>query len=641
MNENEISKTWRQVDIDNPPAINVLSDDEFRDRAKFVFSIIDDILSRSFGPYGAPTLIADYPYVHATKDGYTIARNIAFDPEAGSPVDRVIFKQAMDICGRVNYSVGDGTTTAIIATNRMFYAVSQILDKLYMPSAVFMKTLNGVKDQIVTEFEKEITTIHSDDSNLKDVIKKIAMVSSNGDEVISDMIAEAYDTYRYPVLRCDEADGPDTFLDETEGYKSKVRLGDRIYINSDLGVAEYRDLDVIIFDHQVKERTYSYIISRLHQYARNAGRKLVCIAPSYDDTTLNVQIRRDVMTEYKTTKSSTLIIMAYPNNNDRDRESIHDLAMLLNTTVIDRAMETDLIGEEPALMHIGVEPLLQKVNILDRGIKIADAKYSTIYTALNHAADPTKLEKDYKVTLGHADGMIADMKETTFEVSDYDKTLYEKVLSDAKRVLDEVTSKYEILGTYTTDVYDAQTRYTSLLMKTAVIYVGGDSKLSRDLRVDSVEDAVRAAESAFKYGYVKGGNISLIRAIRRVKEALTEDAKTDNSSKVKVSIAQAFENAFFAVYGQVLMNDPQWTADGGFDVIINNCIESNKVYDIVKNEYSDDIINSAHTDVEVITATVDLLGILLTGNQVIISRYQHKEIPEDIAVAPSTTQATT
>ena len=54
------------------PAINVISKEDFEIRVEKVFNLLWKTLAKSFGPYGAPTLICNYPWRHMTKDGFTI-----------------------------------------------------------------------------------------------------------------------------------------------------------------------------------------------------------------------------------------------------------------------------------------------------------------------------------------------------------------------------------------------------------------------------------------------------------------------------------------------------------------------------------------------------------------------------------------
>ena len=47
--------------ITKKPSVNVISQEKFKKRVAEVFEELGDILGRSFGPYGAPTIISMYP----------------------------------------------------------------------------------------------------------------------------------------------------------------------------------------------------------------------------------------------------------------------------------------------------------------------------------------------------------------------------------------------------------------------------------------------------------------------------------------------------------------------------------------------------------------------------------------------------
>ena len=111
------------------PMINVISKEDFEDRIEKVFHILWKTLAKSFGPYGAPTMIYNYPWSHVTKDGFTIMKNLSMDVSE-TIVDQAIANMASDICGRLNYSVGDGTTSAVIATNSIYRKYMSIRESL-------------------------------------------------------------------------------------------------------------------------------------------------------------------------------------------------------------------------------------------------------------------------------------------------------------------------------------------------------------------------------------------------------------------------------------------------------------------------------------------------------------------------------
>ena len=104
------------------PLLNVLSKEKFQERVAKVFSLISDTLAASFGAYGSPVIISNYPYTHVTKDGYTIYKNITFDAECGSLVDCTISNMIGDICGRHNKKKQDRTTTTNKTTNSIYHS---------------------------------------------------------------------------------------------------------------------------------------------------------------------------------------------------------------------------------------------------------------------------------------------------------------------------------------------------------------------------------------------------------------------------------------------------------------------------------------------------------------------------------------
>lgn len=609
---------YRGVVIGNSPAVNVLEHSEFTERAGIIFGILDEVLGKSCGPYGAQTIISDYPNTRATKDGFTIAMNLSFDP-MGPEIDKIIARMAIDICGRINYAVGDGTTTAVMATYQMFNEIRELKRNKefnHLPSRVFLEALHAVKDRIIEEHKNLIKTFAPNE--VGDVMRKIAMVSTNSDEEISNMIADSYDKYRYPVIRCDQYDGPMTFMETIDGFPSKVRYGDKIYVNADKR-AQYENVFVLMFDHQVNDKEYTSIILPMLNLMKAMGQKLMVIAPSYDDAVLYTKIRSAVLNEYKMQSSISLIIASYPMNTDSDRKAILDLALILGTTVIDKTMRAEIFAYLADVPEEG-QPT---PNIMDVFGWTGTAKLTAL--RMNGSAETwahaPETHPGWKLNIGFATSVDMGDKESIFKSTQYDENLYNKTLECAKQELEDITKKYEILGTYTSEVYDAQRRYVALLMKTSVIHVGGDTVISRGMRMDAVEDAIRATESAFFNGYVLGANITLLTAIQNAKRHF-ETGVTKDKTPINIATSDAFEIAFRRVCARIYENKETLT-ESEIEAYIEKSVEQGAVFDIKLEEYSFDVIASAKTDEEVLAATCDLLSILLSGNQVLISRYQH------------------
>ena len=81
---------YRSLTCTEAPALNVVEKNEFLTRVKTIFGTYNDILKKTLGAYGSPTIITNYPYKDVTKDGYTVCRNIEFDREESSDLDKVI-----------------------------------------------------------------------------------------------------------------------------------------------------------------------------------------------------------------------------------------------------------------------------------------------------------------------------------------------------------------------------------------------------------------------------------------------------------------------------------------------------------------------------------------------------------------------
>ena len=57
-----------------------------------------------------------------------------------------------------------------------------------------------------------------------------------------------------------------------------------------------------------------------------------------------------------------------------------------------------------------------------------------------------------------------------------------------------------------------------------------------------------------------------------------------------------------------------------YRIIIRYSLLKNQVFDIANGEFSDSVINSLQTDNEILKATIDLISILIVGNQMLVTQ---------------------
>lgn len=643
------------------PAVNVISKEEFEERIEKVFNLLWKTLSKSFGPYGAPTLIYNYPYSHVTKDGYTIMKNLSMDASE-TLVDQSLADMASDICGRLNYSVGDGTTSAVIATNSIYQnyrKVKSSLDsKMVLPRDI-IKKYDKIKDNIISELQKKVKIIRSEDPDiLYKNIYDVVYVSSNGDTDMTERISGLYKELGCPAISCILAPDGITKSKLIKGYKYDLTLTDKLYINSDDNTMKLSEADIIIFSTKVNTDTYQKILKPLNSHCVARGRHLIVAAPFYDEVALKQVIARDLNNEYSNRKDINMILTTYKATSTHTRRLIEDFAVLTNTLIIDRPLERSIREELDngheicEIFNIDRRDDLGKI----KSMAISDSGNPVIFVQ-NQDVLPDNYNRpeliENNIRLGYVKDISLGLKSSIFGNFIYDENKFKVIYNDAKDILAETEAKYQKLGTFNIEVSQAQQRFYSLNLKMGIIEVGADTELSQKLLKDAVDDAIKAAASAFNHGVILGCNVDLTSSICDIMN------KTDMDDVDRI-LYDIIKNGFKDVYRTVLSNafkdiEIEFTNVENTDliskipfiekafepdklkntihylvgksgkttlhnIIIQYSIENSVVFDVSTKKFSKSVINSLQTDEEILKATIDLISLLITGNQMVVTQ---------------------
>lgn len=679
-------------DLKFDPLINVYSKKEFDRRVKQVFDVIWDKLVMSFGPAGAGTFIVIPSSTQSTffntKDGYTIMKNLQFNTK----IDHTIKNMMSTICDRLNFTVGDGTTTAVVATGGVYNAYMEKkknedseLNRV-LPRKI-MSMMNTVKADIIEELNKHAVSIQSDNPNtLADNIRKVVYVSSNGNEEITEMISDLYRKLQYPAISVANSKDGATHAYTVDGYKIDVSLTDQTYINNDDNTMVSGAMDYIVFDNKVDQQMYDKILKPLCEASKERGRKLACIAPWYDDVALGGPIRRDLLNELKQTGSISLVLLVCNKTNAYSRIILSDFAMLLNTPIITRVVKDQIIEALDKKPDIYSQFDLDNRGIQGANIAVISGEKNgqTQLRLAQYDKDttPTQLIFNNKaknlIRVGYCDKATIGLKESTFAGFYYDPETYNKTMSVAKQELSDEKAKLKMIGSFSLGVVEKQQRINALGLKTGVIEVGAASQMSQGYLKDSVDDAVKAAASAFNNGVVLGCNCSLIDSILNLIDKAPKDlAETNDDQKLYYEILDMLYEGYATVYRTILesiypeganVNITQYLQNASyakqhgtshiimyFDKKTHRTVSANRrqvdkvvkmlnsdasdtgdrlvpldwfvmeysrktnsVLDVTTGEFTEDVINSTETDREVLNATVDLLSLLITGNQLVL-----------------------
>ena len=590
---------------------NVMSKKDFENAITPVFKSLEDTLGRSFGPYGSNAFITSYPYVSTTKDGWTIMKNIRF--KTGQ--DSIIAQLAKDICGRLNNTVGDGTTSSIIATNAMYESYKsheeELLDIDTTPREI-LKKFKVLEEKIVERLRSTyVKPIDPNSDEFIETMRNVIYVSSNADDDLTDKLMSLYSELRYPSIDIVTAADGVTKTKIVDGYSTELHIMDQLYMNTDNNTAVHRNIDVIMFDHKVSLFTYKNILQPLNEQCRARGRHLLVIAPFVDERALDGVIKSDLSNEYRRTNDINLLLSVIPTRNKEDKLRMTDLAMVLNTTVIGESLEEK--WQESFSSGGTIFDYINLDNRMIEGINIFNSTGGMVKSTGHE-----EVVGEFDIRLGFADYCEVGINSATFRSNHYDANMYKKCVEDAENDLVAVIEKYRKLGTFNLEISAARHRLNSLKLKMGVIEVGGDSQLSQDMLRDAVDDAVKAASSAFNNGTVLGCHVDLLNAIYDIKKCLPDPTE--------ILLADIIGDAFCAVYAKCLSNKfIKDTSDkteisvarGMIETIIDNSLCKHQVYDLSTGEYTTSIINSSETDIQILRATIDLISLLISGNQLI------------------------
>lgn len=733
--------------------LNVISKEEFESHCEVVLDALSDTLAKSFGPYGAPSIIYRHPFSHVTKDGFTIAMSLSTNV-AKTFTNQAIANMATDICGRMNNAVGDGTTTAIVATNSIYRSYLEkrqwFEDNGIMPRNI-LSTFEREKQKIHEELQKHAVPIHieggdsTQDEEMIRAIHDVVNISSNGDDSITNTLTTLYKEFGYPSITCEKSVEGEEHVDIVNGYRAPIFITDDMYINSDDKTMQLDEANVLVFTCKVTENIYESLIQPAMLISQYMHQHLLLVCPSIDEVLLDRVIAPRLQAEYRKNHDVSLVICCYKGTNSYQRKTIEDFAMLCHTTPITRARATAMIqatsckmtapgvnqeSEPPKYTMVELLNFYREwcpsyypqiratstsgngsINVVPHLPNIEDEKTAVVDKLQPLAiivpglpvrsVDETMqiVDEPLILTIGYCKDLELGKKTSIIRTFFYDEKMYELHYREAEDNLKEVEAKYKKLGTFNTETTKAQERLFSLGLKLAHIDVGGDTEMAIGMRKDVYDDAIKAAASAYKYGIINGCNVTTIMAIENILDRV--ESMDSNPGSIDSQILLLIQDGFIYTYKTVLNNwipegkmkihtygsveiedslsdiyeeiesklqmytktslhrlmgcskqdsyltfhdvlhkmmdrvrrrnrlfgkTTEWYNFSVYDFLVEFSIMHNVVYDVVDKTFSHSIVNSFQTDDEILTATVDLMSLMISGNQMIVTQRSSFEV---------------
>ena len=425
-------------------AKDIKFDLEARDGIKRGVDALANAVKVTLGPKGRNVIIGkSFGAPVVTKDGVSVAKEIELENE----LENMGAQMVKEVASRTNDLAGDGTTTATVLAQAI---VKEGL-KNVAAGANPMDLKRGI-DKAVEAITKDLDKQTKKVGDSSDMIKQVASISANNDEVVGDLIAKAFGKVgKEGVITVEEAKGTETYVDVVEGMQfDRGYLSPYFVTNSEKMTTELENPYILLFDKKIS--TMKELMPVLEPVAQT-GKPLLIIAEDVDGEALATLVVNKLRGSLK------IAAVKAPGFGDRRKAMLEDIAILTGGTVISE--ERGFTLENTTIEMLGTA---EKVDI--------DKDNTTVVNGSGNA-------DDIKARVGQ---IKSQMENTT---SDYDK---EKL----------------------------QERLAKLAGGVAVLYVGAATEVEMKEKKDRVDDALHATRAAVEEGIVAGGGVAYLRSLTSI-----------------------------------------------------------------------------------------------------------------------------
>lgn len=407
----------------------------------------------TLGPKGRNVVIQkSYGAPQITKDGVTVAKEI----ELEDPIENMGAQMLKQVASKTADVAGDGTTTATVLAQAIvtdglknLVAGANPMDlKRGIDKAVKLVVAN-IKDQaeiVSTDFDK---------------IEQVGSVSSNNDEEIGKLIADAMKRVSVSgVITVEEAKGTETYVEEVSGMQfDRGYLSPYFVTDAERMVTEYESPLILITDKKISN--LQDILPILEKVVAT-NRPLLIIAEDVESQALGTLVVNRLRGSLK------VVAVKAPGFGDRRKAMLEDIAILTGGTVMSE----------------------------EQGYKL----------------ESTTLDE-----LGQAEKIVIDKDNTTIVSGMGSEEDIKARVNQIKVQIENTTSTY--------DKEKLQERLAKLSGGVAILYVGAATEMEMKEKKDRVNDALSATRAAVEEGIVTGGGVALVRSVAALKnlKGLNED----------------------------------------------------------------------------------------------------------------------
>ena len=569
---------------------NLVEQDTLREVQLVTLEKISEVISKTAGPYGSYTMIMHNDRLtEYTKDGHKVLSNFRFY----KPLESAIHDELLGITEHVIKKVGDGTTTAVQLSFQIFYELykreSENWKSKYVPYEIistFQKIVKIVSDNI-KKHGRELTI---------DDIRQICMISTNGNEMVSEDISNIYKRFGKDVyIQIGTSNTESSILKTYDGVILNKGFSSPSFVNTDDNTCEifkpriYYFPDPIDTPEMIQLFVTIFTKNIYEPYAQQNPEKYVptvILAPS---------ISQDLAS---TLTDIEKIFYAFDNNNMKENkppfciitgindrvDNIGDIVTLCGCPLIKKYINPDTRKED---IEKGIAPNMENVTEFygyadSVTIDIDKMKIVNPSQMFDNTAQP---DENGNRPFSNTYNSLVSFLNKQIEIESMDKNNVAS-LSELKRRLHSLTANF--------------VEYN----------VGGVSAADRDNVRDLVEDAVLNCRSAAVQGVGYGAGMEGLLASKKV----VDDESIDDTLEKEIAdiIYDSYKTLLTNLYKTVVKDE---TAN---QLVASSVALERPINLRTMSFEGDQVLCSIETDIAILEAISHIITIMYTANQAFV-----------------------
>jgi len=337
----------------------------------------------TLGPNGNTVLIESPNHTHGitvTKDGVTVAKAV----DLIDPVENLAVKMMKQAADKTATSAGDGTTTAIVLTEKLVLGGLEMMDSTHNRTEV-LRQLVDISNDVVDKLKEKAKKVTNA------MLLDVASISANNDKEIGKIISDVYkEVGKNGIVTVEKSQTSDTYSETTKGLKFDRGYLSPLFINDQKkDECVFEDVMVMVADTEIAnilqlENVLKPIISE--------GKKLLIISPCSTNV-INTLAANVIKGNLK------VCAVAPPNFGYKQHELMQDIALSVGATYF-----SEKTGDDLSLINFGNLGHASKIIVSndktiiiksDARIKqdLIDERVKQLWSA--HAQAKKKADKDF------------------------------------------------------------------------------------------------------------------------------------------------------------------------------------------------------------------------------------------------------